>query len=215
MSWTLQRWGSKQQGVRVTNEALFHLKQALSKPGGASSDFDLNPQYAPPAGRKLRNAAVLVALIDRPEGIGVVLTKRSSRLKHHPGQIAFPGGKQDETDQSLVDTALREAHEEIGLNPDSVEVLGKLPTHETVTSFTVTPILGVIHGQFDPVPEQNEVDEVFYAPYAHVTDPDKFVVQSRRWMGQRRHYYTVPFGPYYIWGATARILRGLADRISQ
>lgn len=198
----------------MTNEALTRLKTALAAPGGASSDFDLNPDYRPPEGRKLRNAAVLVGLIEKPAGLSVVLTKRSSRLKHHPGQIAFPGGKQDEGDTDLTATALREAKEEIGLNPASVDVLGTLPTHETVTSFTVTPILGLIRDEFHPVPEENEVEEVFFTPFDHVTNPDRFIVQSRRWMGQQRHYYTVPFGPYYIWGATARILRGLADRMS-
>lgn len=196
------------------NEALFRLKTALSAPGGASSDFDLNPEFKLPEGRKLRNAAVLVAMVERPSGLGVVLTKRSSRLKHHPGQIAFPGGKQDETDTSLTHTALREAHEEIGLLPESVEILGSLPSHETVTSFDVTPVLGMIRDTFHPTLEENEVDEVFIAPFDHVTDPDRFVIQSRIWRGQRRYYYTVPFGPYYIWGATARILRGLADRLA-
>jgi len=88
-----------------------------------------------------------------------------------------------------------------------------LPTHETVTGFTITPVLGHVHTDFDPVPEPGEVDEVFRVPFDHLADPARFSVQSRRWLGQRRYYYTVPFGPYYIWGATARILRGLAERM--
>jgi hypothetical protein len=89
-----------------------------------------------------------------------------------------------------------------------------LPSHETVTGFTVTPVLGHVRGGFDPVPEAGEVDEVFEVPFDHVMDRTRYVVQSRFWRGQRRHYYTVPYGPYYIWGATARILRALADRVT-
>ena len=189
------------------------LLSALSKSGGASSDFDLNPNTKLTEGRKLRPAGVLVPFLERNGALEVILTKRASGLKHHPGQIAFPGGKQDDGDADVEAAALREAHEEIGLPPGNVEILGSLPRHETVTGFTVTPVLGRVHAAFETVPEPGEVDEVFRVPLDHVTDPSRFSVQSRRWLGQRRYYYTVPFGPYYIWGATARILRGLAERI--
>lgn len=194
----------------ATIEIKERLVRSLSVTGGASSDFDLNPDVVLPDSRKLRPAAVLVGVM--PNG-RVLLTKRSSRLKHHPGQIAFPGGKQDEEDTSLAETALREAREEVGLPSDIVEVLGHLPTHETVTGFTVTPVLGWISDAFTVMPEAGEVDEVFTVPLSHVSDPARFQVEYRRWQGRRRHYYTVPYGPYYIWGATARILRGLAERM--
>ena len=187
------------------------LIDALSHTGGASSDFDLNPDVTLPAGRKLTPAAVLIAV--REETGNLILTKRSARLKHHPGQIAFAGGKQDASDASLTAAALREAHEEIGLNPAQVNILGDMPAHETVTSFAVTPIVGIVHGDFTPVPESGEVSEVFEVPLAHVTDPANFSVQGRRWQGRQRYFYAVPYGPYYIWGATARILRALAERI--
>lgn len=187
------------------------LADALSKTGSASSDFDLNPDVELPAGRKLTPAAVLVAF--RAETGNLILTKRSARLKHHPGQIAFAGGKQDPTDPTLAAAALREAHEEIGLNPAQVQVIGDMPAHETVTSFAVTPIIAMVQGDFTPVPEAGEVSEVFEVPFAHVTNPANFVVQSRRWQGRQRHFYTAPYGPYYIWGATARILRALAERL--
>lgn len=190
------------------------LLAALARDSAASSDFDLNPDFKLPAGRKLRPAGVLIAVMDTTTGPEVILTKRSSALKHHPGQIAFPGGKQDEGDDDVIAAALREAREEVGLHPEQVTVLGTLPRHETVTSFTVTPVLARVTGVFTPVPEPGEVAEIFTVPLAHVTDPAKFSVQSRRWRGVRRHYYTVPFGPYYIWGATARILRGLAERMA-
>jgi 8-oxo-dGTP pyrophosphatase MutT (NUDIX family) len=189
------------------------LRRACQVPAAPSSDFDLNPDVQLPPGRKLRPAAVLVGFQGGEHGLDLVLTKRSSKLKHHPGQIAFPGGKVDEGDADLNATALREAWEEVGLPPERVEVLGHLQPHETVTSFQVTPVVALIHTPFSPVPEPGEVEEAFFVPFAHVTDPDRFIVEGRRWRGQRRHYYTAPYGPYYIWGATARILRGLADRI--
>ncbi|MGB8623421.1 MAG: CoA pyrophosphatase [Paracoccaceae bacterium] len=198
----------------TTSERLTRLRAALARSGGASSDFDLNPEYVLPAGRVLRPAGVLVALQETQTGLRVVLTKRSSRLKHHPGQIAFPGGKQDDGDDGPTAAALREASEEVGLASARVEILGTLPSHETVTGFTVTPVLGLVRGDFTPVPEPGEVEEVFTVPFAHVTDPARFSVQSRFWRGQRRHYFAVPYGPYYIWGATARILRGLAERMN-
>lgn len=190
------------------------IRAALEQQKGPSSDFDLNPDVNLPAGRKLRPAGVLIALQETPSGTRVLLTKRSSALKHHPGQIAFPGGSVDPEDSGPVEAALREAQEEIGLARENVEVFGVLPLHETVTGFNVTPVIGRVRAAFKPVPEPKEVDEVFSVPLAHITDLARFRVQSRMWQGVRRYYYTVPYGPYYIWGATARILRGLAERIA-
>lgn len=190
------------------------LRAALHHPGRETSDHDLNPDFVLPEGRVLRPAAVLVAVRPSERGLRLILTKRSSRLRHHPGQIAFPGGKLDAGDAGPEAAALREAEEEIGLPRAAVEVLGTLPSHETVTGFVITPVLGHVRAAFDPVPEQGEVEEAFDVPFAHVTEPANFTVQSRFWRGQRRHYYTVPYGPYYIWGATARILRALADRVA-
>jgi len=195
-------------------DPLHNIKAALSRDSAASSDFDLNPDVVLPKGRKLRPAGVLVPIEVKENIPHVILTKRASHLKHHPGQISFPGGKQDDGDADVIAAALREAREEIGLPSHNVDVLGTLPTHETVTSFMITPVLGHVRDAFDVIPELGEVEEVFSVPLAHVTDPALFSIQSRRWQGQRRHYFTVPFGPYYIWGATARILRGLAERVS-
>jgi 8-oxo-dGTP pyrophosphatase MutT (NUDIX family) len=191
------------------------LARALALPSGESSDFDLNPGLQLPPGRVLRPAGVLIAVRTGPSGAELILTKRSSRLKHHPGQIAFPGGKVDPCDDGPIGAALRESWEEVGLPQDRVTVLGTLPQHETVTGFLVTPVLGVVSGDFTPVPEAGEVEEVFTVPLAYVTAPANFRIERRRWRGEWRRYYAVPYGPYYIWGATARILRGLADRLAQ
>ncbi len=189
------------------------LRGALGRPAGASSDFDLNPAILLPPGRVLRPAAVLVA-VRLGEVSQVILTKRASHLAHHPGQIAFPGGKVEAGDASPDAAALREAEEEVGLRPDCVEVIGRLPSHETVTGFQVTPVLAVIRNPVTLIPQESEVAEVFSVPLAHVLDVGRFRVEKRLWRGEWRRYYVVPFGPYYIWGATARILRGLADRVA-
>lgn len=196
-------------------ETIDHIRERLTRAHAPSSDFDLNPDVSLPEGRKLRAAAVLVPLIKERGAWHVILTMRSSALKHHPGQIAFPGGKQDEEDANLIETALREADEEIGLPQNNVDVIGQLASHETVTGFTVTPVVGVLRCPFREKPEAGEVAEVFKVPLPFLTDRSNFHIQSRRWRGQRRYYYTVPYGPYYIWGATARMLWTFAEILEE
>ncbi|NDV02711.1 CoA pyrophosphatase [Pseudoroseicyclus tamaricis] len=187
------------------------LTRALERAaGGGSSDFDLNPKLRP-EGRKLRQAGVLIGVEDAGRGPQVILTKRASHLRHHPGQIAFPGGKVEPVDSGPVDAALREAEEEIGLPAAHVEVLGTFPSHETVTAFAVTPVLALVEPGFPERPEAGEVEEIFRVPLAHLLEPANYRIEGRRWQGIARRYYAVPYGPYYIWGATARMLRGLAE----
>lgn len=201
--------------LKQMHNPLENFRTALAQTGVGSSDFDLNPDTVLPVGRKLRPASVLAPIVEDANGLSLLLTKRAAALKHHPGQIAFPGGKQDEGDADVIATALREAHEEIGLPPSHVEVLGTLPTHETVTSFDVTPVIGFVKTPFDISPEPGEVEEVFSVPLDHVLNPDNYLIQSRRWRGQMRHYFVVPYGPYYIWGATARMLRAWTEIIQK
>ena len=201
--------------TRHSRDFLPALRAALDAPLSGSSDYDLNPDTVLPANRKLRPAAVLVAIEPHPDGPRVLLTKRCAHLDHHPGQVAFPGGKVDHGDRDDTAAALREAQEEVGLDSANVAVLGHLSAHETVTGFRVTPVVGQLKSTFTPVPEAGEVDEVFHVPLAFLADLANYTVEARRWNNQWRRYYTVPYGPYYIWGATARILYGLAERMQR
>lgn len=199
----------------MTTDLRDRLQRAIARVGRPSSDYDLNSDGSSP-GSPLRDAAVLVPIVveDRPAP-SLILTKRSSALKHHPGQIAFPGGKVDAEDADIVAAALREGQEEIALDPRHVEVLGNLAPHETVTGFNVTPVVALVSPEFTPRADPSEVAEAFEVPLAHFLDVRNYLIESRRWRGRRRYFFTVPWGPYYVWGATARMLRALADRMDE
>jgi 8-oxo-dGTP pyrophosphatase MutT (NUDIX family) len=159
----------------------------------------------------LIEAAVLIPIVERNDGLKVILTKRSNNLKQHPGQISFPGGKSEKTDKSLVATALRETKEEIGINNKNVEILGQLSQHVTITGFKITPFIGRIRMGFSTEIQTSEVSEIFEVPLSYLSNPRNFRVESVKWKGKKRFFYSIPYGPYYIWGATARILKNLAD----
>lgn len=189
------------------------IEGALTKSGVPSSDFDLNPALLPKLQTELKQAGVLVPLIKRPQGVQVILTKRSLTISQHAGQVAFPGGKVDPTDKDHIAAAIREADEEIGLPPSLVEVLGELPPHRTVSNFLMKPVVGWVAADFTHKIQEREVSEVFEVPLQHVINTSNFQKQSRKWQGHSRFFYTVPYGPYYIWGATARVLYSLAERM--
>lgn len=187
------------------------LTRAVTRDGPPSSDYDLT-DMDPPEG-VLADAAVMIPVLDLGGAPQMLLTKRANHLRHHPGQVALPGGRRD-AGETVVEAALREAHEEVGLPPEACEVIGTLPAHRTVTRFTVTPVICLIDRDFNIRPEPGEVEEVFSVPFETVTTLANYMEQGRVWQGQMRLYYTVPVGPFYIWGATARILRGLSDRLA-
>lgn len=158
----------------------------------------------------LTPAAVLLGLVRRSDGPNVLLTQRTAHLKHHAGQISLPGGRLEAHDESPVMTALREAHEEIGLDPAAVEVLGELPTYETVTGFQIHPVVGWIEPPVSFALDPFEVAELFEVPVRFILDPTNHRRDSYLRDGQRRHFYVLPYERRYIWGATAGILVNFA-----
>jgi 8-oxo-dGTP pyrophosphatase MutT (NUDIX family) len=185
-------------------------------PLGARSDFDLNPDVKA-AQLKLheqRRAAVLCGLRERAGSLHVVLTHRAAHLRRHASQIAFPGGRIDPTDASPRHAALREAHEEIGLAPDDVRVIGTLDEYLTSTGYRVTPIVGIIPPGFEPRPDPAEVASVFEPPLDFLMDPANRRRHHHDRNGYRRYYYAMPWEGHYIWGATAGMLKGLSDRLA-
>lgn len=157
----------------------------------------------------LRPAAVLVPLVVHPQGLNVLLTRRTDHLHHHPGQISFPGGRVEKADVSRVMTALRETEEEIGLAPERVELLGDLPDYLTGTGFRVTPVIGLVHPPFELRLDTFEVAEVFEVPLDFLMNPANHKIHSMEYQGRVREYHAMPYGDYYIWGATAGILVSL------
>ena len=198
----------------MTADPAARLAAALAGDGAVSTDFDLDDGAAPACAPAPRPAAVLLGVQPAPEGARMILTRRAARLARHPGQIAFPGGKIDAADADAEAAALREAGEEIALPAGAARVLGTLPAHLTGTGYHVTPVVALIAEGFVPAPCPGEVAEAFAPPLAHVADPARFTVEARHWRGRWRQYYVVPWGPYHIWGATARILHTLAMRLA-
>jgi 8-oxo-dGTP pyrophosphatase MutT (NUDIX family) len=175
------------------------------------SDFDLSGQK--PDAPILKPAAVLVPLVERDHGLNVILTRRSSDLPTHAGQIAFPGGRVEPRDADLGVTALREANEEIGLDPALVTLVGMSDAYETVTRFAVTPVIGLIDPNADFTADPSEVAEIFEVPLAFLMDPANHQPQERVFEGIVRRFYAMPYGDYYVWGATAGMLRALYLRV--
>lgn len=158
---------------------------------------------------ELKPAAVLVPVVSRPDSLSVLLTKRTDHLHHHPGQISFPGGRVEASDVSPAMTALRETEEEIGLDPDRVELLGELPEYLTGTGFRVTPVVGLVHPPFELKLDAFEVAEAFEVPLAHFLDPANHQRHQMEYQGRLREYHAMPYGDYFVWGATAGILLSL------
>lgn len=195
-------------------EALHPVADPPGRPAARSAakirgDHDLNPDLGPP--ESLREAAVLVPLVDRPDGPTVIFTQRTATLTAHAGQISFPGGRMEPEDDGPEDTALRETAEEIGLERGRIEIVGRLDTYVTRTGFRVTPVVGVVTPPFLLTPDPTEVAEVFEVPLSFILDPSNPQRHSREFLGKPRFFYAFPYQQRYIWGATAGMLVNLRD----
>jgi 8-oxo-dGTP pyrophosphatase MutT (NUDIX family) len=161
----------------------------------------------------LREAAVLIPVVDRGDAAGMILTRRTQTMRQHSGQVAFPGGAVDAADASPEAAALREAYEEIGLEADFVETIGRLPAYLTTTGFRITPVIGLVRPDYALTLNREEVDAAFEVPFAFVMNPDNHKRESRVWEGRERFYYSMPYLEHNIWGVTAGILRVLYERL--
>lgn len=164
-------------------------------------------------GLDLRDAAVLVPVIDDRDGAKMLLTQRTRTLRKHSGQIAFPGGAIDPEDGSPEKAALREAEEEINLTRAHVETVARLPDYYAATGFRITPVLAVVRRGFTVRPNPAEVEHVFEVPLSFLMNPANHQQDSAVWQGVERHFYRMPYGDWMIWGITAGIIRTLYERL--
>jgi 8-oxo-dGTP pyrophosphatase MutT (NUDIX family) len=192
------------------------LRRRFGQPPVWSPEIAVERQFT--TGRTPTLASVLVPLVQRDEGLAVLLTQRTDHLTDHPGQVSFPGGRAEPEDADAVATALREAHEEIGFQPGQIDVIGQLPTYTTGTGFIVTPVVGLVQPDFSIQIDPFEVAEVFEVPLSFLMDP-----ANHRWHvvevdGSKREFLSMPWAGvdaagqprrYFVWGATAAMLRNL------
>ncbi|MCK6390923.1 MAG: CoA pyrophosphatase [Azonexus sp.] len=191
------------------NELLGRLRASLLT-SAVSGDF---VQEDGAGSQGLTPAAVLVPIVLRPAAPTVLLTRRTAHLRDHAGQVSFPGGRVEATDVDAVDTALRETVEEIGLAREHVEVLGFLPEYRTGTGFRVTPVVGLVTPPFDLAPDPFEVAEIFEVPLDFLLDEANHQRHTLEVRGALRQYFAMPYGEYFIWGATAGMIRSLSERL--
>ncbi|MDP6257591.1 MAG: CoA pyrophosphatase [Rhodospirillales bacterium] len=164
-------------------------------------------------GKPLIPAAVLVPLVVHEDGLNVMLTKRTDHLNNHGGQISFPGGRVDDSDRDALHTALRETEEEVGLHSKDIEIIGELDEYIVGTGYLVNPIIGVIEPPFELTPHEGEVAEVFEVPLEFLITPENMKRHAREFEGIKRHYFAITWEEYFIWGATAGMLRNLSQRL--
>ena len=172
-----------------------------------------------PGRESLTPAAVLIPIVVRGEaggsGLTVIFTQRAAHLRDHSGQVSFPGGRVAAADPSPEATALRESHEEIGLDSTRVEILGRLPEYHTRTGYRITPVVGVVAPPFELRADASEVEEIFEVPLAFLLDPANHQRHSREWQGELRWFFAMPYEGRYIWGATAGMLINLYRHLAQ
>ena len=177
-------------------------------------DHRLNPDLSHLIIRPgLRDAAVLVPVVDHGDDAAMLLTKRTERMRSHSGQIAFPGGAIDPTDATPEAAALRETNEEIGLELEDVEIVGRMPDYVTGSGYRIAPVLGIVQSGYLVTINEDEVDDVFEVPLSFLMDPANHRRESRIWQEKERFYYTMPYGERFIWGVTAGIIHALYERL--
>lgn len=159
---------------------------------------------------KLKSAAVLIPIVSNQGQLEVLLTKRASHLRHHPGQISFPGGKAEPSDQNLIATALRETQEEIGLKPENIQILGQLKSYQTISGYEITPIVAFAQKEQNYQFDDNEVAEVFHVPLSHFLKREHHIKVATFHQGKSHNIHFMPYQNHNIWGATAAILHDLS-----
>ncbi|MBM3565829.1 MAG: CoA pyrophosphatase [Alphaproteobacteria bacterium] len=200
-----------------TGETLTHRFARLNgrAPGARSpamilkGDHSLNPGMG--IRPELRAAAVLIPIVERPGELTVIFTRRTETLAHHAGQISFPGGHMEEGESEPAAAALRETEEEVGLDRRHIRVIGRLDRYVTRTGFDVVPVVALVTPPFAVNPDPTEVAEVFEVPLAFLLDPANHKRMSREVEGVPRYFYAMPYGEYFIWGATAGMLMNLYE----
>jgi 8-oxo-dGTP pyrophosphatase MutT (NUDIX family) len=181
---------------------------------GFYGDHLLNPDSRDQiVSARLREAAVMIAAVDHPEGATLILTKRTDKLRKHAGQVAFPGGSIDPEDGSPEVAALRETEEEIGLPRGHIELLGRLPDYATGSGFRIAPVLGIVQPGFELTINPDEVETVFEVPLAFLMDPQNHTRNSAIYLERERFFYDMPYGGQRIWGVTAGVIRTLYERL--
>lgn len=194
--------------VRRVRERSIRLASGLPVPAlPVGSDFQLSGIVAPPA--KYRAASVLVPIVNRTPDVTILLTQRTEDMPSHAGQVAFPGGRQQDNDADAVATALRETEEEVGLDRSFVEVIGSYDHYLTGTGYEITPVVGIVRPGFTVRADPREVAAVFEVPLDHFLDEANHRIDSRVAQGRERRFYAMPYGQRYIWGATAGMLKNL------
>ena len=182
------------------------IRDRLARPAPADAQGMSDGFRLPGREGRVTPAAVLVPVVNRPDGLTMLLTQRSADLPDHPGQISFPGGRVEPDDASLAHAALREATEDVGLPSERVAILGELSPYETVTGFRVTPVVGWVEPPFALMPDPVEVADIFEVPLAFLLDPANQQRHFRMQGERRRDFWASPYGERYIWGATAAML---------